>query len=221
MGWFSTKHVILETFIGCDLRIDRPIVTACRWTILEVHPTFSNEQLQIAAACLNYGQMLVNHVPTQEEVFGRAEFGAKTLLDGGDEFKYPEWTLEIPRPPNAPADMQTVRVTLWPCLDWGVDTMADIGDQGLPVPCRKYTSTTTPAGDSLRADTKWKPGYEMIFAPAAGLLPLNDLSSRLDPNSKITLARCVMKMNEYFRTSGANVGADREAFRTAQQYLQE
>jgi len=127
LGWFSTDYVTLETFIACDIRIERPIVTACRWTVKEQHPTLSEEQLRIAAACLNYGQMLVNHVPTQMEVFKRGQFGAKGVLEGADEFKFPEWTIEIKAPPGSPANVKDVHVTIWPCIDWGVDVMEEIG----------------------------------------------------------------------------------------------
>ncbi len=66
----------------------------------------------------------------------------------------------------------------------------------------------------------WTPGYEMIFAPAAALIPLSNLSLQLDRPAKIMLAKCVDAMNIVFTKLGTDVGTDREAFQTALQILQ-
>ena len=66
----------------------------------------------------------------------------------------------------------------------------------------------------------WTPGYEMIFTPAAALLPLSDLSLQLDRPAKIMLEKCVDAMNIFFTKLGADVGTDREAFQTTLLILQ-
>ena len=221
MGWFSTDYATLETFIACDIRTEHPVVTACRWTSKERHPALSEEQLRIAAACLNYGRMFVSHAPTQMEVYKRGILGAKGVLEGADEFTFPEWTVEVQAPPGSPANVKDVHVTVWPRVDLGVEVMEDIGEQEFPAPCRKFTCTVQHHGtDSLYAAIRWKFGYEMIFAPAVALIPLSELSLQLDRPAKTTLAKCVDAMNFSFSKSGGDVGADRAAFQAALPILQ-
>jgi hypothetical protein len=68
MGWFSKDHVVLETLMNFQLRSREPGVAAVRWTLLRDHPTLSETQLRIDAACFNFSVLLVGHDAARERL---------------------------------------------------------------------------------------------------------------------------------------------------------
>ena len=116
--------------------------------------------------------------------------------------------------------MEDVQLSVWP---WGLGEVGELEaacKRGLTsmTPARRFTCTVKDfTRGSLYATVRWKPGYEVVFAPAAGLIPLALLCQELNPRDRVRLGNALVLMNTYWAagTNKVSVGSDREAFRRA------